>query len=308
MDSPKNGEGVSGFLRRNKRTKKEHYQQFLDLNRGRFGKGNTLLLGVKYQLPPLESKTLTIGSKRKEPLFGKKWESYSIESNKLTGACFYLVSGHGGPDCGAIGRIGNHELHEDEYAYDIMLRLARRLMAQGATVHIIIQDAKDGIRDDQYLSNSKTETCMGSPIPLKQLDRLKQRCDKINSISRRTKTNYQRAIFIHLDSRKKSHQTDVYFFHAKESTESKRLANILRMSFDSHYKKHQPSRGFSGTVSPRGLYVLRKTIPVAVFAELGNIQNSQDQKRFILSSNRQALANWLCTGFINDYEENKRRK
>ena len=34
-------------------------------------------------------------------------------------------------------------------------------MQEGAEVHIIIQDAKDGIRDDSYLSNSKRETCMG---------------------------------------------------------------------------------------------------------------------------------------------------
>ena len=39
-------------------------------------------------------------------------------------------------------------------------------MQEGAEVHIIIQDAKDGIRDDAYLSNSKRETCMGAPIPL----------------------------------------------------------------------------------------------------------------------------------------------
>ncbi len=55
---------------------------------------------------------------------------------------FYVVSGHGGPDPGAIGRVGKHELHEDEYAYDIALRLARNPMQEGAEVHIIIQDAK----------------------------------------------------------------------------------------------------------------------------------------------------------------------
>ena len=30
-------------------------------------------------------------------------------------------------------------------------------------------DAKDGIRDDRYLSNSKRETCMGDAIPLNQV-------------------------------------------------------------------------------------------------------------------------------------------
>ena len=70
------------------------------------------------------------------------------------------------------------ELHEDEYAYDVALRLARNLMEEGAKVYIIIQDAKDGIRDDQYLNNSKRETCMGAPIPLNQVARLRQRCEE----------------------------------------------------------------------------------------------------------------------------------
>ena len=135
-----------------------------------------------------------------------------MTSNRLVGACFYVVSGHGGPDPGAIGRVGKHELHEDEYAYDIAPRLARNLMQEGAEVHIIIQDAKDGIRDDAYLSNSKRETCMGDPIPLNQVQRLQQRCDKINALYRNDRKNYKycRAIFIHVDSRSKGTQTDVF--------------------------------------------------------------------------------------------------
>lgn len=123
-----------------------------------------------------------IGTTINEPLFGKKLSSVKVSSNRLAGACFYVVSGHGGPDPGAIGWVGKHELHEDEYAYDIALRLARNLMQEGAEVHIIIQDAKDGIRDDAYLSNSKRETCMGDPIPLNQVQRLQQRCNKINAL------------------------------------------------------------------------------------------------------------------------------
>ena len=42
---------------------------------------------------------------------------------------------------------------EDEYAYDITLRLAKELLAHGAEVYIIIQDENDGIRDDFVLRN-----------------------------------------------------------------------------------------------------------------------------------------------------------
>ena len=100
---------------------------------------------------------------------------------------FYLVSGHGGPDPGAIGIYQGRQLHEDEYAYDIILRLARELLSRGAKVHIIIQDKKDGIRDGHVLANSKRETCMGDPIPLNQVARLKQRCDWVNKLYRKDK-------------------------------------------------------------------------------------------------------------------------
>ena len=58
---------------------------------------------------------------KKEPLFGKSHSSYTVSSSSLKGAVFYLVSGHGGPDPGCIGKYQGKELHEDEYAYDIIL-------------------------------------------------------------------------------------------------------------------------------------------------------------------------------------------
>mgnify|MGYP003228905470 CR=1 FL=1 len=147
------GEGVLQFLKRFNRTKSFHFDRFIELNRDKLDKNNGLKLGVTYSLPPLNNEG-------NEPLFGEKLAKYTIDSDELNGACFYLVSGHGGPDPGAIGELRGHPLHEDEYAYDIMLRLARNLMSKGAKVHIIIQDAKDGIRNDKYLDVSDRETCM----------------------------------------------------------------------------------------------------------------------------------------------------
>ena len=216
----------------------------------------------------------------KESLFGKKLATYQITSNELSGACFYLVS-------------------------DIILRLARELLTRGAKVHIIIRDKKDGIRDGHILSNSKRETCMGDPIPLNQVERLKQRCKWGDKLFKKDKSNYKRAIFIHVDSRSKGKQTDVFFYHAPGSSKGKRLANNLHRTFDKKYDKHQPNRGFTGTVSGRNLYVLRNTQPVAVFLELGNIQNKRDQQRLVLQNNRQALAKWIAEGIVTDYKKGK---
>lgn len=314
--TPKSGEGISSFLERNKRPGKAYYNEFMKLNEKRLRGKEELRLGVKYVLPPLKKGTsasvspkAVAGKKRvvRERLFGKKLADVTVTSNRLQGACFYVVSGHGGPDPGAIGKIGKVELHEDEYAYDVALRLARNLMQEGAEVHIIIQDAKDGIRNDAYLSNSKRETCMGDPIPLNQVQRLQQRCNKINTLYRKDRQNYTycRAIFIHVDSRSKKKQTDVFFYHSNKKAESKRLANNMKDTFESKYGKHQPNRGFSGTVSGRNLYVLSHTTPASVFVELGNIQNTFDQRRLVMDSNRQALAKWLMEGFLKDFKGRK---
>lgn len=322
-DTPKPGEGISTFLIRNKRPGRAYYKEFLQLNKQRLRGKEELRLGVKYRLPDLRdagdrsssssgasaseaSGTASAGKgTRREPLFGKALAEVKVTGNRLKGACFYVVSGHGGPDPGAIGRVDGHELHEDEYAYDVALRLARNLMQEGAEVHIIIQDAKDGIRDDRFLSNSKRETCMGDPIPLNQVARLEQRCSKINTLYRKDskKSNYCRAIFLHVDSRSRGEQIDVFFYHAQGSKQGLRLAESMRRTFAAKYDRHQPARGFEGTVSSRNLYVLNHTAPVSVFVELGNIQNSADQRRFVISSNRQALANWMTEGFVADFRK-----
>lgn len=311
---PKTGEGINQFLLNNGRSPKNHYNEFIALNKNKLGKNNSLIKGVSYALPPVSSSgssktkktTSSTGKKKKEPLFGDKYAEYTLTSNKLQGATFYLVSGHGGPDCGAIGKADGKEIHEDEYAYDIMLRLARNLMMEGATVYIIIQDKNDGIRDDRFLKNSKIETCRGKEIPLNQTKRLQQRCAEINTLSRQTKNKYQRAIFIHLDSHSNKRQLDVYFYHHSSSKDGKCLGETMRKTFSAQYQKHQPDRGFTGTVSARNLYVLTNSNPICLFAELGNIRNSFDQQRFLLSSNRQALANWMCRGFIKDFEDSKK--
>jgi N-acetylmuramoyl-L-alanine amidase len=307
-DIAQKSEGIYAFLRRNGYSEKD-YSRFVELNKDELGKDNSLILGVSYLLPSSETKsskkTDPKKSNRKEPLFGKEYETYAIESDRLKGACFFLVSGHGGPDSGAVAKVDGKELHEDEYAYDIVLRLAKRLLENGATVHVIIQDAKDGIRDDKYLKNSKRETCMGKQIPWNQKKRLKQRTDKINELSKKAKEKYKRTIFIHLDSRSKKKQLDVFFYYQKEIKKSKQLAETMQKTFRDKYDDKQQGRGYTGTVSTEAVYVMRNTKPVSIFAELANMQNEYNQKRYLDHNNRQALANWLLQGFIRDYEANK---
>lgn len=239
-------------------------------------------------------------------IFGPQYQQVSTRSNTLAGAVYYLKSGHGGPDPGAIGKFENHSLCEDEYAYDVILRLGRNLLEHGATVHFIIKDPDDGIRDSQYLKADKDEICTPDlTIPLNQVQRLRQRTDAINRLYRSNRGKFQRMISVHVDARSKNKNIDVFFYHDHRSKTGEKTARIMKNTFEEKYREHQPGRGYHGTVSDRNLYVVANTLPVSVYIELGNIHHSRDQKRIVSSGNRQALANWMTEALIKDFKTNK---
>ncbi len=247
------------------------------------------------------------GMNRYVPLFGKKWASVPIEDQSLSGRVFYILSGHGGPDPGAQCTKCNPVLCEDEYAYDVALRLARDLMQHGAIVHVIVQDKNDGIRDEKYLKCDKDEvTLNGMRIPLSQRKRLKQRSNDVNRLynfyKKKRHVKSQTLVVIHVDSRHKNQRIDVFFSYAKGSKTGKRLAENILKTFDRKYSRFQKGRGYNGTTGVRNWFVLNNTLPPAVFIELANIKNPKDHKRLLLPSNRQALANWIFEGLKNTYK------
>ena len=119
--TPKSGEGISSFLLRHNRSPKKYYDDFIELNKKKLGKNNVLKVGVTYVIPPVKkssgtsagnteaknttakgtgtqqrsskAKTTKIGTTIKEPLFGKELANVKVTSNRLAGACFYVVSG-----------------------------------------------------------------------------------------------------------------------------------------------------------------------------------------------------------------------
>lgn len=254
--------------------------------------------------PHVTAQSDASGPVRRYPIFGERHEDLTLRDQHLHGAVFYIVSGHGGPDSGARGERDGVTLCEDEYAYDIGLRLARRLLEHDAKVYMIVRDPDDGIRDDSLLLCDSDEIVWGDDeIPLGHLERLKQRSDIINRLSRANRyAQYQRIIELHIDSRQEGDRVDIFFYHHSGSPAARRTALILQSTIEEKYRTHQPWRGYKGTVAPRdGLYMLRTTRPRAVYIELGNIQNPLDQQRFISIDNRQALANWLCEGLLEDF-------
>ncbi len=309
------GDGIYSILRDNN-LPASHIDEFIELNKDILGDSKELKIGVSYKLPltkqssaqtsqPKEKTETAIITKR-FAIFGPEHEKVEIKSNELGNAVFYLVAGHGGPDPGAVGKHKGKELCEDEYAYDITSRLARELLSMGATVYMITRDNNDGIRDGWHLPADKDEICYPNlRIPLNQNLRLRQRKDAVNKLYRKYKGRYQRTIVIHVDSRSRSEKIDVFFYHDKRSDSGRKTALTMLNTFNLKYNEHQPGRGYHGSVTARNLYMLKYTWPVAVYIELGNINHYRDLKRFIIESNRQALANWLAEGLKNDYENNR---
>lgn len=242
-------------------------------------------------------------SARNFSILGNKYQYTPLISSKLKGKVFYIVSGHGGPDPGARGQRSSHTLCEDEYAYDVSLRLLRLLLSHGATAYMIVRDANDGIRDTEFLNCDEDEKVWGNlTIPRDQKARLQQRCDIINNFtSQHAKLGVtdQTLIEIHVDSRSHEHKTDVFFYFRPESAISQKLALHMQKVFLLKYLKKRNQRGYTGTVTSRSLFMLRETTtPKAVYIELANIRNNWDQQRLVLRNNRQAVANWICEALL----------
>lgn len=240
-------------------------------------------------------------------LFGESHSQVSLKSTQLQGKVFYIVSGHGGNDTGAIGKKGHNTLCEDEYTYDIALRLARQLVAHGATPYVIVRDPDDGIRDENFIGSTQDKHEVywkNTPIPTNHRDRLHTRIKIIDTLyQEHGEATDQRIIFLHIDSRPDaSEQIDVYFLNKRNDGTGRQLSSSIRNVFATKYSTR--NRPYHGKVkSNNWLFVHRYTnhIP-STFIELGNIHNPLDQLRFTLSSNREALANWITEGVLSSFE------
>ena len=240
------------------------------------------------------------------PIFGKKYEKVVPTDTLLEGYVYYLDSGHGGPDPGAIGHKDGYDLWEDEYAFDVVHRLARELLLHSATVYLLVQEPGKGIRDDAYLSNDKNETYIGGITISDNLkERIRTRANIVNELFEKNKktAKEQQTITIHLDSRTLSKKIDIFFYYKSGSKKGEKLANMLYKTIKNKYDENQPGRGYRGTITTRNLYMLNNTKTTSVYIELGNIQNKNNQIRFIEPDNRQAIAKWLSDGLLEDSEK-----
>lgn len=247
------------------------------------------------------SEKLVSGKSGKFTIFGKQYEDVSLISKKLKGKIFYVEGGHGGPDPGAIAKVQGRSLCEDEYAYDVSLRVARELIKHGATVFIINRDLNDGIRDGDFLLCDNDEvTYPALKIPVHHKTRLFQRSNAINQLYDKflkKGITDQRLIVIHVDSRGKNEHIDTFLYYQSGNEASYKIAKRMQATLESKYAS-RANRDYTGTIATRDLHMLRETKPTTVFVEIGNIRNEFDRKRIMIKNNRQAIASWLVEGFM----------
>lgn len=312
----KEGDGILSLLRKQGVDPYAHYDDFIAMNVDNLRDSIHLYAGREYRIPAADAHVAVVDSiqrkasevkdikTREIPILGEKHSTVLMKSDRLAGTVYYLVSGHGGPDPGAMAEYAGKTISEDEYAYDITLRLTRELISHGAMVYVIIRDENDGIRDERILKMDHDEVAyLNKPIPLNQVKRLKQRVDIVNGLYNRHRGQYQRLIVTHIDSRSVGQNIDVFFYHHEKSKNGKRLAESIHNTFRKNYKKYQPNRVYSGTFQDRtSLYLVKKTHPAMTFIEVGNIRNKKDQRRILVHQNRQALAKWIAEGILLDYE------
>ena len=305
-----NGDGIYSLLRKQGLNPVEYYDEFIQLNKDSIHKGSELIAGREYKIPNAPDSTPKMGTEvslqtgTKYPIFGGDQAYVAPKSERLEGTVYYLISGHGGPDPGAMENYDGKTIAEDEYAYDVTLRLAKELLAHGAKVYVIVRDENDGIRDERTLEMDRDEVVYpDKKIPLDQLERLKQRVDVVNDLFLKNSGTYQRLIVTHVDSRSEDKNIDVFFYYHEKSSKGKRLAESIHSTFQKKYKKFQPNRDYSGTFTDRSnLYMVKNTLPAMAYIEIGNIKNGKDKKRILDPDNRQALAKWISEGIMLDYE------
>ena len=243
--------------------------------------------------------------KRGYDIFGDDYREVARLDDDLRGHYFYLIAGHGGPDPGAMANVDGNTVCEDEYAYDVVLRLARHILLHGGIPYVIVRDPDDGIRDDKFLACDYDEEVWGDlEVPRDQVARLTQRTETVNALAKEARAPAGRwCIEVHVDSRHAERQTDLYFYHQRRSDLSEDMAEEMRDALRRNYKRQGRKREYEGLIRSRDLHTLRETDIPTVYIELGNIQHSFDQKRVLLPGNREALARWLVEGIVTGVTE-----
>lgn len=206
------------------------------------------------------------------------------KKGELYGLVVIIDPGHGGIDPGAHAVVGGKPVNEDEYCYDVALRLRRMAKAKGAVVFMTTHDKKQkkplANKPDNIIPPDKNEFfTLDGYIVVAKTKGASRRVAYANYIKRSYPKHKVVFISVHFDALTKSMEgvriiesasgTKLGCLLTEEFSKGNRMENGAGSLFRSGDKSH-------GIVNA---YVLREdknSIREKVLLELGNFSNPKD--------------------------------
>lgn len=223
----------------------------------------------------------------------------------LSGWVVVLDPGHGGHDPGSSGNFNGQRVVEDEYVYDVSLRVNRLLRSMGALSFLTIKDRKTGVRSwkaqDVFPDDRQEIYTQGSAAVRAGTWGLNQRLAYGNTLSRRYPKHRQAWISIHFDVLGRN--TEIDGVRVITSKTSDRLAKALGTSFAKYnrLREHAPViENGDRAYGLRSLFILNggNRIREKVLIELGNFNNTTDVWRVRNPITREAYAKAIAEAFL----------
>ncbi|MDP3792533.1 MAG: N-acetylmuramoyl-L-alanine amidase [bacterium] len=221
----------------------------------------------------------------------------------LYGWVVVLDSGHGGMDPGASGIFQNKRVVEDEYVFDVTLRVRRMIQAKGG---LAIMTTTDKVGERSWkpfmvFPDARTErfTTDGSVVRAGAAG-LRKRLRLGNQMSRKYPKHHQAWISIHFDVRGRGGDDGVRIIAADTEL---RIAKSLERSFGNAKRLRDDDPIVESGDRDHGvrrLFVLsgENRIKEKVLIELGNFKNEDDVWRIRNPAVREAYARAITEALV----------
>lgn len=238
-------------------------------------------------------------------------QSYKHKSQKLKDWRIVLDPGHGGRDPGAIvsnedGRNRAVHVVEDEYVYDIALRLYKKLKMEGADVELTVISPNHHIRENlratitfvheqNEVYNSESANRKNSFSVRPALANINQRVRIANQFFKGARRGRTLFVSIHADNSPNRPKGPLVIYHERKGkidSRSRTFAQVMQKTLD------HPS--LPAQIGGRNLAVLRNNTAYAeILVEIRNVHDKGEAWALRFHSRRDEDADRIFQGILN---------